>query len=479
MTVASRRRLAGDVPHPAADRARLSRCARGDVLRVIDPHGEQVSDLFAFARRRPDVQRCPRAAASTTPARSTCRPATCCGRTTAAPCSRSSRDDVRRHDFLLTPCSQEMFEILYQHRRPPSELLREPVQRVRAVRHRPGRASRRRSTSSCASTSTARRRGRGASRRCRRRATTIELRAEMDTGVRADGVLGRGVQQRTFKPIDFAIVRAGSATAARLMEAIVERLVALIDRARLARRVPRRRRPRSRRGPARPGAHPLARRLPARSSTAWRAGRRARRATRCLVHDKLVEFHFCSTSRRCGALQSPVGPAASSAALTPLSPWIVDFAATWGDVPRHAGVGRAHGLVPHQPRVPLGRLHAAAQRLSHVQPVLRAPRQARPASGRGARRPARAGRRRPTRRSSAHGGPRCGSTIFVEDARLSVKGLRWSLAQLLDDSPYADRFAGGMVTHRRCARSTITAGMRRPRPPCWRLASSTVARGST
>jgi uncharacterized protein YcgI (DUF1989 family) len=26
------------------------------------------------------------------------------------------RDDVRRHDFLLTPCSQEMFEILYRHR---------------------------------------------------------------------------------------------------------------------------------------------------------------------------------------------------------------------------------------------------------------------------------------------------------------------------------------------------------------------------
>jgi phosphatidylserine decarboxylase len=39
------------------------------------------------------------------------------------------------------------------------------------------------------------------------------------------------------------------------------------------------------------------------------------------------------------------------------------------------------------------------------------------------------------------------SSILVEDQRLSLKGLRWSLHQLLAGSPHADRFAGGVVTH--------------------------------
>ncbi|MBC7664922.1 MAG: phosphatidylserine decarboxylase [Caulobacter sp.] len=39
------------------------------------------------------------------------------------------------------------------------------------------------------------------------------------------------------------------------------------------------------------------------------------------------------------------------------------------------------------------------------------------------------------------------SGIVVEDARLALKGLRWSLHQLLAGSPHADRFAGGVVTH--------------------------------
>ena len=45
-------------------------------------------------------------------------------------------DTVGRHDFLLTPCSLEMFRILYQDQRTPSELLREPRSQPRALRDR-------------------------------------------------------------------------------------------------------------------------------------------------------------------------------------------------------------------------------------------------------------------------------------------------------------------------------------------------------
>lgn len=39
------------------------------------------------------------------------------------------------------------------------------------------------------------------------------------------------------------------------------------------------------------------------------------------------------------------------------------------------------------------------------------------------------------------------STIFVDEPLLDIKGLRWSIHQLLHDSPYAHRFAGGVFTH--------------------------------
>jgi len=88
---------------------------RGDVLRVIDPQGEQVSDLFAFRDGDP--------ACSLSSGRSIDYASKIYLSTGDVLWSNDSqpmftilRDDVGRHDFLLTPCSQEMFEILYQHR---------------------------------------------------------------------------------------------------------------------------------------------------------------------------------------------------------------------------------------------------------------------------------------------------------------------------------------------------------------------------
>lgn len=88
---------------------------RGQTLRIVDPHGEQVADLFAFKAGDPACWL------------SSGRSIDYAGRiylTTgdvlyandSRPMFTIVADSVGRHDFLLTPCSQEMFEILYRHR---------------------------------------------------------------------------------------------------------------------------------------------------------------------------------------------------------------------------------------------------------------------------------------------------------------------------------------------------------------------------
>lgn len=91
------------------------RLRRGQILRVIDPQGEQVADLFAFKAGEP--------ACALSSGRSIDYASRIYLTTGDILYSNDSRpmftivaDSVGRHDFLLTPCSQEMFEILYQHR---------------------------------------------------------------------------------------------------------------------------------------------------------------------------------------------------------------------------------------------------------------------------------------------------------------------------------------------------------------------------
>lgn len=87
---------------------------RGQVLRVIDPLGAQVSDVMAFARGD--------ATEWLSSGRSIDYNNTIYLTTghllysnTSTPMFTILEDRVGRHDFLLTPCSQEMFEILYKH----------------------------------------------------------------------------------------------------------------------------------------------------------------------------------------------------------------------------------------------------------------------------------------------------------------------------------------------------------------------------
>ena len=87
---------------------------RGQILRVIDPQGEQVSDVMAFAR---DDTTEWLSSGRTIDYNNTIYVTT--GHRLYSNKSRPMltivEDRVGRHDFLLTPCSQEMFEILYKH----------------------------------------------------------------------------------------------------------------------------------------------------------------------------------------------------------------------------------------------------------------------------------------------------------------------------------------------------------------------------
>jgi uncharacterized protein YcgI (DUF1989 family) len=94
------------------------RLCRGQTLTVIDPEGEQVSDMLAFSAADPREHL------------SSGRSIDYAGRifltTGDALYSNRSRvmlriveDTVGRHDFLLTPCSAEMFRIIYGDEHPP------------------------------------------------------------------------------------------------------------------------------------------------------------------------------------------------------------------------------------------------------------------------------------------------------------------------------------------------------------------------
>jgi hypothetical protein len=85
---------------------------RGDVVRIIDPEGEQVSDVVAFNRechgewlsggKSIDYNNTVYLTAGHTLYSNLDRPML-----------TITRDDVGRHDFLLAPCSQRMFEVMH------------------------------------------------------------------------------------------------------------------------------------------------------------------------------------------------------------------------------------------------------------------------------------------------------------------------------------------------------------------------------
>lgn len=87
---------------------------RGQVLRVIDPQGEQVSDLFAFAE---NPRSCWLSGGRSLDYAGKIHLSTgdILYSNDSRPMFTIGDDTVGMNDFMLTPCSQEMFEILYKH----------------------------------------------------------------------------------------------------------------------------------------------------------------------------------------------------------------------------------------------------------------------------------------------------------------------------------------------------------------------------
>jgi uncharacterized protein YcgI (DUF1989 family) len=87
---------------------------RGQLLRVIDPCGEQVSDLIAFASDdRVEWLSSGRTIDYNNTIFFTSGHALYSNRSRVM--LTIGRDTVGRHDFLYTPCSQETFSLLYKH----------------------------------------------------------------------------------------------------------------------------------------------------------------------------------------------------------------------------------------------------------------------------------------------------------------------------------------------------------------------------
>jgi phosphatidylserine decarboxylase precursor len=165
-----------------------------------------------------------------------------------------------------------------------------------------------------------------------------------------------------------------------------------------------------------------------------------------LVHDKLVTFHFLLDQPALRPLQSARDRTAAVPELSPLSAWIVDFARAWGayldttDSAVHVDTFRTNPAFRWDDYMasPSGYLTFNQFFARHVKP----------------------GRRQvealcddrvlvsPADATFIGQWPvAADSTICVDDATLPLKGLRWSLAQLLSGSPWAERFSGGVVAH--------------------------------
>ena len=182
------------------------RLRRGDILCVADPEGEQVSDLFAFRDGDP--------ACSLSSGRTIDYAGKIYLSTGDVLWSNDSRpmftivaDDVRRHDFLLTPCSQEMFEILYKHRGHHPSCFENLRHAFEPFGIEPARIS---TTFNIFMRVDVEPDGTVAVKPPLSKAgDRIELRAEMDLVCALTACSAEGSNNGTFKPIDFEIVRAG------------------------------------------------------------------------------------------------------------------------------------------------------------------------------------------------------------------------------------------------------------------------------
>lgn len=164
-----------------------------------------------------------------------------------------------------------------------------------------------------------------------------------------------------------------------------------------------------------------------------------------LVHDKLVEFHFFLDQPPLLDLQSAIVPAEGAQVLSPLSLWMKEYAVAWGryldthDSAIHVQSFRDNPAFNWEDYMapPSGYQTFNQFFARHVKP---------------GKRPIAAIAdddviASPSDASFMGAWPiDLNSTIVDDDGHVELKGLRWSIRHLLDESAFADRFAGGVFT---------------------------------
>jgi phosphatidylserine decarboxylase precursor len=160
--------------------------------------------------------------------------------------------------------------------------------------------------------------------------------------------------------------------------------------------------------------------------------------------DTPIQFYFILNQPPLMALQCPIRPGDTATSLTPLSAWMVKFARVFGsylDTPESAaGIDTFKSLIDWNEYIPppSGFLTFNQFFARHVRPG-----------------------RRPiaslnddsiivSPADSTFIGQwhiNDGLEIAVDEPQLDLKGLKWSIHQLLDGSAYTDRFKGGIFTH--------------------------------
>lgn len=181
------------------------RMRRGDILRVIDPQGAQVSDLFAFSA---SDSRCALSSGRSIDYASKIFLTTgdVLWSNDSKPMFTIVKDDVGRHDVLLTPCSQEMFEILYKHRGHHPGCFENLCKALHRFDIRPEQIG---TTFNIFMRVDVDAQGKVAVLPPMSKAgDCIELRAEMDLICALTACSAEGSNNGTFKPIDFEIIPA-------------------------------------------------------------------------------------------------------------------------------------------------------------------------------------------------------------------------------------------------------------------------------
>ncbi len=165
-----------------------------------------------------------------------------------------------------------------------------------------------------------------------------------------------------------------------------------------------------------------------------------------MLYDHQVKFYFFLDQEPLKSLQSPVVPGGQALPLSPLSAWIVEFAKSWGaylDTPASASEVDSFRTDPvfnwDEYMPPPSGYHTFNQFFArHTKPGMRPV--AAPEDDRVIVAPSDAtfvGWWQVSQRSR----------IRVQEPSISLKGLLWSIHQLLEGSEYADRFKGGIFTH--------------------------------